>query len=346
MTTYKEIAQCAGVSIATVSRMLNDSGYVSEEAQQRIHCAISQLKYVSPRVPEALLRQNIREIAFYTEDLVNPYYIMTYQGMVEQARVNGYRVVLCGKPDFENIGQFAQGVIFSNEYLARYYLEKWDNPYHVPIVCMHTGSSFRLERSVPCVTADMTEVQEKAIAYLLKKGKRSIIYATPIPASENIRTQAYLHSMRDYALPSRILSLSGDEVALLSSSVQNTYAEASYLALGVDAFTAGQKIARRYAGEIARLPGPRAILCYNDELALGLYRELRRMGYRIPGDFGLLGIDGSSAVKYIDCRLSTVDLFPGRQGKKCVELLHAILHREKYHYRNRIAVKIREGDTV
>ena len=80
---------------------------------------------------------------FLSTDLLNPFYIMVYRGMVKKAQQYDMRVVLCGKFDFDNIEHFSNGIVFSNEFIAQYYLKNYGKRNDIFMMYLYTGSSFK-----------------------------------------------------------------------------------------------------------------------------------------------------------------------------------------------------------
>lgn len=89
-----------------------------------------------------------------------------------------------------------------------------------------------------------------------------------------------------------------------------------------------------------------AAVCFNDEMALGFCKRMRKLGYRIPQDVSVAGIDGAYARKYTDQKITSLAVNPERQGQKCVEVLLDMIQGKKIRYVSKIPMKILEGETV
>ena len=342
MVHYKEIALDAGVSIATVSRVINNTGYVSEKNRKKVMDSLVKLKYRPLPYNIDRERAGIKEIIFFVEDLVNPFYIMVYRGMVRRAQNYNMRVVLCGKFDFDDMEYFSNCIIFSNEFLARYYLANFRKRNDVFMIYLYTGSSFKLGQAMPCVTVDMPEVLSKAIWYLQKKGKKKIWFASAVDDFDDIRVKAYLNRMEEKMLIPRVLF--PDRIDMYNSEIESVQTGKELNSIGKDAFIIGREIARKYMHELSTEKA--SVICFNDELALGMYTCLTENGCKIPEEIALLGIDGCNNRKYIKDRLTTVNLFPEEQGEKCIELFYKKVSGEKIHYKNYLKPRIIEGETV
>jgi len=93
--TMRQVAERAGVSAMTVSRVINDSPRVSKEARTRVEAAIAELGYVPNRVASGLIRQRTSAIGLIVPDVANPFFTLVVRGAEEVARRAGYHVILC-----------------------------------------------------------------------------------------------------------------------------------------------------------------------------------------------------------------------------------------------------------
>ena len=78
MVRYKEVAKDANVSIATVSRVINNQGYVSEKSRKKVKESLEKLKYKSLSYFPDNEKTGVKEIVFFVEDLLNPFYIKVW----------------------------------------------------------------------------------------------------------------------------------------------------------------------------------------------------------------------------------------------------------------------------
>lgn len=89
-----------------------------------------------------------------------------------------------------------------------------------------------------------------------------------------------------------------------------------------------------------------AVLGFNDEIALGFCKEIRRLGYEIPKDLSVMGIDGVYSRRYPDQLLTSLRLNPRAIGEKCVEVLLNVIDGKKVKYVTHMPVKAPEGESV
>src|ERR1700704_3415617 len=93
--TMRQVAEKAGVSAMTVSRVINESPRVSEEARTRVEAAIAELGYVPNRLASGLTRRKTGAIGLIVPDVGNPFFTLVVRGAEEVAWRSGYHVILC-----------------------------------------------------------------------------------------------------------------------------------------------------------------------------------------------------------------------------------------------------------
>lgn len=91
---------------------------------------------------------------------------------------------------------------------------------------------------------------------------------------------------------------------------------------------------------------PTAIIYFNDDMAFGMMEELKSLGYSVPEDVSVIGIDGLFTRERYEPKLTTIAIYPERQGAECVDVLINVLEGNKYKYMNYSPFEILEGETV
>lgn len=89
-----------------------------------------------------------------------------------------------------------------------------------------------------------------------------------------------------------------------------------------------------------------AVICFNDDMALGMMEGLKKHGISVPDDVSIMGIDGIYTRKRYTPLLTTMAIYPERQGAECVDLLVDVLEGNKYKFMNYSPFDILEGDSV
>ncbi|BDF47328.1 LacI family DNA-binding transcriptional regulator [Eisenbergiella sp.] len=351
MVTRKEVARKVGVSVSVVSRAMNNSGYVEAEKKKRILEVADKLGYYPHPVAEALQKRRTKQLLFFCKDLRNSFYIDMYQGMVEAAGKRDYMMVFNGSMDFENIrNTMIDGIIMPNEVITRHYLDTVGKNYRLPVVSASYGSPVRFSRSVPRVEIDMEKVMELAVKELRANGHRRLALAMPYPfrctdvrrlAFCSLMEEVYGDRMKDYYIGIHREDLAGDSRIL--AFLEEEERENGMRLLEEDFFGKGELAAQLF---VERKIDATAVVAFNDEFALGMCKRFHALGIRVPRDISLIGIDGSSARKYQDPCLTSVGLFPEKQGAKCVNVLLDMLEGKKVKYISGSPVKLVKGESV
>ena len=179
--TRKDIAEKLGVSVSVVSRVINNSGYVSKEKREKVLKAAKEMGYVQNPVAMALQQNKTKQLLFFCEDLTSTYYNQMYHGMVRAAKERGYHVLtVMDENDFEMVKEtITDGILFPNEMVAEAYAASVGRNYNLPAVtaCFNPGMSF--SKAMPAVTIDNEEVINKAIDYLIGLGHKKIGMTLP-----------------------------------------------------------------------------------------------------------------------------------------------------------------------
>lgn len=270
----KDIARRLGVSPATVSRALSDSGLVAEPTSRRIHEMAQQLNY-RPNVSARNLRtQRSMTVLLVVRDVGNPFYLEILKGVEQSARAAGYSVLMGNTEDdpareseyFGMLGDgHADGMILMTGKLPETGPEAapiWPDLPVVVALEVIEGSGY------PHVQIDNVGAARGAVEHLIGLGHRRIAHITgPIPEIMSTRRrQGYREAM-----------------AAANLDIPQGYEQPGDFVL-----KSGREACRR----LFDLPEPpTAIFIANDEMAFGAINELRQIGLDVPGDVSVVGFD-------------------------------------------------------
>lgn len=335
MVTRKDVADRAHVSVTAVSRVLNNSGYVAKEKKEAVLKAAEDLGYRPNLIAMSLRRQRTGQILFYCRDLGNFFNIELYSGMMEYARRVGYMIVMSGTFDFEQINtMMIDGVILPNQEIANRYEKLGKQRSGLPVVAASYGVALVSQRDIPYIDCDVYVAMENALDYLNRKGHERIAFATPYTIFDPVgggRHIAYLNRMRP---------IFGKD---LEKYILDGYFKGGDAFQQEDFFTEGKHAASDF---IRRGLDATAIVCFNDNLALGMLKQFQDMGVCVPEAVSIVGIDGTNIRRYVTPALTSVDLSTSRQGAECVRVLLDMI--EGGHVRSVTSVPIGliEGESV
>ncbi len=272
--TIREVAQHAGVSTATVSRVLNGAATVDPALIERVQLAIAELNYQPSRAARTLAGQASKLLGLLVTDMQNPFYLDLIRGVEEVAQQHDYLVVVCNT--LENVQQEARYL----EALAR---EQIAGAIVVPTQGQIAGIEHLSKRQIPlvvvdrrvedrtldCVVIDNAAAAREAVAHLIVNGYRRIgvIGGPKSVTNTNERVLGYRQALQNAGLPR--------EAALEQRGT-----------------LVGPDVGFHLASKLLELDPPvDAIFAANNRLTVGALRAIYASGKRIPQDVALVGFD-------------------------------------------------------
>ncbi|WP_010095289.1 LacI family DNA-binding transcriptional regulator [Ornithinibacillus scapharcae] len=209
MANIQQIAKRAGVSVATVSRVLNNSNSVSSKTRSKVEEAIQELKYAPSMLGRNLRNSESRLLLVLLPSISNPFYSEIINGIQNTAIANDYHILLCetdSKPERENIyfnmvkNKLADGVISMDPTIN---MKKLNELYeeHPIILC----SEYEEGGCIPYVTVDSELAAYQAVKHLIKLGNERIALIT---SDEKFlyarqRRAGYERALEEFGLPVR-----------------------------------------------------------------------------------------------------------------------------------------------
>ena len=347
--TRKDIAELCEVSISVVSRALNNSGYVEESKRKKIIATAERLGYVPQPVATSLQERRTKQLLYYCKDLNNEYYLDMYRGMCQAANERGYLVTVSGVMAFERIKDtMVDGIIMPNEDMTSYYMKKGGKNYYLPIVSASFCNVADIPKSVPLVETDMYKAMEIALNYLNSTGHKIIAYGFPYDMDNpNSRYLAYKDYIRkvignagweNYVLAIHKNAMKNDpRIVPFSEDLpgHSMYQEEDFFGKG--------KLAAQIFME--RKLDATAVICFNDEFAIGMIRGFQELDVKVPDQISVMGIDGTGTRKYLSPTLTTINMFPQKQGQECANILIDMIEKTNKRYMVHIKPKLQLGES-
>lgn len=289
--SLKDVAARAGVSVKTVSNVVNDYPHVSEATRARVRAALSDLNYRPNLAARNLRNGRSGLIALAVPELDVPYFAEIARLVVDEAAEHGFTVLIDqtgGVRERELLfvsgirSQLIDALIFTPVALTREDLKERRD--HAPMVLLGETPADGL---IDQVAIDSLKAGAAATDHLIRLGRRRIA-AIGAPAGPT-SSMAHLRRLHGYrqALTDAGLGIDPQLIAEVSAfhSTEGNRAMATLLALPEP---------------------PDAVFCFNDLLALGATRQLLTSGYRIPDDIAVIGFDDIEEGKYVTPTLSTI----------------------------------------
>lgn len=266
MANIKTVAKHAGVSVATVSRFLNNKDYVSQEAKAAIERAIKELNYRPNQVARSLTTKQTNIIGLIVPDITNPFFPQLARAVEDTALSLGYTVVLCNSDEQEEKEKLyierlrqtyvAGFIVASNLISEQSYLEL-----NIPVVALDRKDNSQL----PYVSTNNFEAAKLGSAYLIERGATNLIC---LSGPQNAGTFAERAKGFEAAMTDNV------SYRIVEGDLRYQYAfESTKEALAQDRTIDG-------------------VFACSDYAALGALKAIQEAGLRVPEDMQVVGYDG------------------------------------------------------
>ncbi len=302
--TIKDVAAHAGVSVATVSAVINSNKYVSPDLAQRVHESITALGYERNSLAQGLKKQTSQTIGLIISDITNPFFTSVVRGVEDVANARGYSLIL-GNTDEDLKKEMsymrlleskrADGLIVAVTLGNHEYLRSW--PAHrLPLVSIDRLPS---GLSIDAVLIDNVAGARQAVEHLITLGHERIGIVTGLSGitTTQERLTGYQQALEAHGIP----------------------LDPALIAEGDSRIDGGERAALQLlTQEAAR---PTALFVTNGLMVIGALQAIDRVGLRCPQDMALVGFDDFEWAAVMHPRLTTVCQPTYEIGQKAAELL-------------------------
>ncbi|QJC97931.1 Ribose operon repressor [Bacillus mojavensis] len=302
MATIKDVAGAAGVSVATVSRVLNDNGYVHEETRTRVMAAMEKLNYYPNEVARSLYKRESRLIGLLLPDITNPFFPQLARGAEDELNREGYRLIFGNSDEelnkeLEYLQTFKQnhvaGIIAATNYP---HLEEYSG-IDQPVVFLD-----RTPEGAPSVSSDGHTGGKLAAEAIVHRSKHITLLKGPahLPTAQD-RFHGALEVLQQADVDFQII-----ETASFS-------------------FKDAQALAKEL---FAIYPETDGIIASNDIQAAAVLHEALRRGKKVPEDIQIIGYDDIPQSELLFPPLSTIKQPAYDMGKEAAKLLLSIIKKQ------------------
>jgi LacI family transcriptional regulator len=301
--TIRDVAERAHVSVASVSRVLNGAGPVTEATRQRVMEAANALQYVPHSGARSLSTSKSQTIGVILPDLYGEYFSELIRGMDVAARPLGYHLIVSSSHDDAEEASAAirsmrgrvDGLIVLSPHLDAANLAA-SLAGRLPILLMNGGA----DAGRPSIVVDNHGGAVRAVEHLVATGRRRIAHiAGPAGNLEaEARLAGYLDAMAAAGLPTVVVD---GEFTQTSGQM------------------AGTELARRE-------PRPDAVFAANDIMAVGAMLALQDAGLRVPEDVALIGFDDVPIASLVRPALTTLRIQIAETGRSALERLVRLIN--------------------
>lgn len=300
MANIKDVAKQAGLSVGTVSRVLNNRGYISEETRKKVKEAMKQLNYVPNELAKSIFRQYTKNIGVIVPFITHPYFGQVVEHLEFFAANINYKIMLCNsyferEKEIEYFEMMKRnkvdGIVLCSRNLD--ISDKLGN--NLPVVSIDRI----LADNIPCVSSDNYQGGQLATQHLIDKGCKKIAHICGSPR---------LHLMANYR------SKAFEEVC------QKNSIEPIVVTTNENQFSS-----MTYYHEIRKLfkehPNVDGIFASSDVIAAQVIQVAAEIGRKIPDDVKLVGFDDINIATLTTPQLTTIRQPIKQLSKYALELL-------------------------
>ncbi|UUD42333.1 MULTISPECIES: LacI family DNA-binding transcriptional regulator [Bacillus] len=302
MATIKDVAKAAQVSVATVSRVLNDTGYVHTDTKIRVTQAMQELNYFPNEVARSLFNRESRLIGLILPDITNPFFPQLARGVEDEIHAHGFRL-LFGNSDEDREKELAYLQTFKQNQVVGVIAvtnEPESDMYNddLPVVFLD-----RTVPNAPSVFADAATGGKMAAMELIKRGSRQI---TLLKGPSHLQT-----ARQRFKGALDILTEKGVDFHVMSNA-SFSFQEA-----------------RKSAKALFQLyPETDGIIASNDIVATAVIHEALRIGIAIPDEVQIIGFDDIPQSELLFPSLSTIRQPAYDMGKEAAKLLIKFIQKQ------------------
>lgn len=308
--TIDSVAERAGVSTATVSRVINKTGPVADATARRVYAAVAELNYIPHMGARALASRRTDTIGLVFPALSDVFFFELIRGIQETAAGHGYALLLytTDLPERVDVLNLPLGehntdglIVFTNS-LADDALRRL-HTHGLPLVLLHRSPPAGLP--IPCVTFENKDGAYAVVRHLLETGRRRIAFLAGAADNEDStwRELGYRQALADYGL-------APNPVIRGEALFEERLAEA---------------LVSRWLAEGLQ---PDAIFAADDVSARGALRAVQAAGLIVPDDIAVVGFDDALLSRYLDPPLTTVRAPIEEAGRAAARQLLRLLHGE------------------
>lgn len=302
MIGIQDVAKAAGVSVATVSRVINNTGNVLPETVAKVNRAIEQLQYKPPSSGRSQRSARKKRLLAIIPEYTNPFWGDILDGMTTEARSSGCMLITCtsqGEAELELQAlhmlkeKQVDGALLLSSALTEEELESWDSQY--PIVqCCEYEETTKLSH----VSINYRDATRQGVSYLARMGHRRIAMITASKKSYSIlqKEAGYKQALADHSIPF-------DPELLVNGSFHYESGYEKGLAL------------------MQMAVPPTAILSISDTTASGCLCAVYESGKRCPQDVAILGFDNMILSRMLYPPLTTIAIRKKLMGGAAVKML-------------------------
>ncbi|MDV2682897.1 LacI family DNA-binding transcriptional regulator [Alkalihalophilus lindianensis] len=301
--TIYDVAKKAGVSIATVSKVINNTGNMRESTRQRVIEIMKEMNYRPNMAASALTGKGTKTLGLLIPDISNPFFSEMARTIEDRAHELGMSVIICSTDENDekekkyvellrdkNVDGFIVGASFKDKRVLQSLIKD-----HIPLVLLtHDDVSLDITR----VSIDDFKGGYEATSHLLAQGHRNIAIIAEHAYSSNIRITGYKEAHNIYGDTCK-----EENILRTFASIEN-----------------GRSCFNQLFNRTNPSP-PTAIFACNDQLAIGVIQGAKEKGIDVPVDLSVIGFDNTILATTTVPGLTTISQPISEMGERTVDLL-------------------------
>ena len=290
--SIKEIAKLSGVSVATVSRVINNNGRFSEDTRQKVLTVIREMNYETNNVAKSLRMNKSNSIGILVPDISNAFFASIVQHLEKMLFDEGYSTIICNTTRSKE-KELAYLKILESKMIDGLFVisgaKEFDNEVlnkHIPVVCIDRKP--KDNNTTILIQSDNYHGGFLATEILIKKGCKNIALLAHKETSSSFknRHQGYIDALRTYGLDFNKDNLVEVKAVTKQSSVEDAKAI----------------LTEKFKNELIY----DGIFALNDRLAIGAIEAASELGIKIPKDIKIIGFDNDPISNYCFPKLTTI----------------------------------------
>ena len=304
MANMKEIARLAGVSLGTVSHVLNGTVKVRDPLRKRVLDAVNKTGYQPSQLARGLRKDKTNILAMIIPDILNPFFPGVVRGAEDVAFSNGYRLVLCNT----------------------------DNDHAKEISHLKALQSY-LPSGLIVIPSDFSDLAAQADSY--RKAGSAVVCVDRLPRHWEGDSVTINNAEGSYTATSYLIGLGHRSLGAITGPLRLTNSQDRLKGFKKAMRQANLDAGPEYlqettfdkAGGYAKtkillrmVPRPTAIMACNDMIALGVLQAIREAGLRCPDDISIMGFDGLDLTEMTTPQLSSIYQSPYQLGATAAQL--------------------------
>ncbi|MFD3447281.1 LacI family DNA-binding transcriptional regulator [Microbacteriaceae bacterium 4G12] len=311
MSTIEDVAKLAGLSRTTVSRVINNHPYVSDEKKKRVMFAMNTLGFVPNSAARRLRKQKTETIAVLVPRVTTLFFSTLIESLEIAASEHKYKLIIC-QTRYSPEKEMEYLKLLSTKQVDGIILcsiqNEWSRiePYlqHGPIVLCN---EYTEEANIPTVKFNQIEGAYAATKHLLEQGRRRLLFCSGNEQSmiAQQRKMGFMRAIAEYKQQVEFVEF-----------VENAYE-----------IEDGRRIFRSM---LEMKKNPTAIFAGGDEVAAGIITEAKRNNWSIPDQLSVVGFDNQLLSEIIEPTITTVRQPISQMANKVIELIIDKIHTKNY----------------